>query len=161
MRRRPTLILAIVCIALLGAIAATGLIVSSSATSYSVSDVTTEVTTGLDELQEQLPVSAGASTSEVTNTEPCPDGGAGRLVSVERTIVTADDFDLVAWTRDLSVKYNSTEGWSATLEPVRSTRFLTLTLANRALMLFTLRAGTVTQPQTLVMSATSRCSTIS
>jgi hypothetical protein len=158
MRPRPTLILAIVCIALLGGIVATGLIVSSSATSHSVSDVTTEVTTGMNDLQEQLPVSAGASTSEVMRTEPCPDGGAGLLVSVERTIVTADGFDLVGWTRDLSATYNSTEGWSANLEPVRSTRYLTLTLANRALMLFTLRAGTVTQPQTLVMSATSRCS---
>jgi hypothetical protein len=46
--------------ALLGGIAATGRIVSSSVTSHSVSDVMTEVTTGMDELQEQLPVSAGS-----------------------------------------------------------------------------------------------------
>jgi hypothetical protein len=127
--------------------------------SHSVSDVTTEVTTGMDNLQEQLPASASVSASEVTSTEPCPDGGAGLLVSVERTIVTADGFDLVGWTRELNAKYNSKEGWSATLEPVRSTRFLTLALANRALMLFTLKAGTVEHPQTIVMSATSRCST--
>lgn len=154
------MILAIACVVLLVGIVATGLIISSSVTSLSLDDVTTEVTSGMDDLQEQLPPSALVSASETTRDEPCPDGGAGRLVSVERTIMTADGFDLTGWTRDLSAMYSSTEGWSANLEPVGSTSFVKLTLANRALMLFTLRAGTAEHPQTLLMSATSRCSTI-
>lgn len=158
LRRRPTVVLAIVCVALLAAIVAAALIVSSSVRSLSVDDVTTEVTTGMDDLQEQLPASAVVSADETTRNDPCPDGGPGRLISVERTIVTADGFDLAGWTRELSAEYSSMEGWSATLEPVGLTDVVELTLANRALMLFTLRAGTQEHPQDLLMSATSRCS---
>ena len=157
-RARPTVVLAIVCVALLAAIVAAALIVSSSVRSLSVDDVTTEVTTGMDDLQEQLPASAVVSADETTRNDPCPDGGPGRLISVERTIVTADGFDLTGWLRETSAEYSAKEGWSATLKPVGSTRFMTLTLANRALMLFTLRAGTEAHPQDLLMSATSRCS---
>lgn len=158
LRRRPTVVLAIVCVTLLVAIVAAGLIVSSSVRSLSVDDVTAEVTSGMDELQERLPASAVVSDDEVTRNDPCPDGGSGRLISVERTILTADGFDVTGWVREMSAEYSAKEGWSATLTPVGSTRFVKLTLANRALMLFTLRAGTDEHPQTLIMSATSRCS---
>jgi hypothetical protein len=132
---------------------------SESVRSLTLDDVSTEVTDGMDGLQEQLPDSALVSAEQTTRDEPCPDGGSGRLVRVQRTIVTADGFDLVGWTRELSAEYSSTEGWSAALEPVGSTRFVTLTLANRALMLYTLKSGTVESPQTIVMTATSRCTT--
>ncbi|SKA96499.1 hypothetical protein SAMN06295879_2255 [Agreia bicolorata] len=158
LRKHPTMALAAACVILLVGIVATGIALSSSVNSLTVDDVTTEVTSGMDELQAQLSAPSIVSAADTIRTEPCPDGGKGTLVAVERSIVVVDGFDLNGWVRELSATYSAKEGWSATLDSALGPS--TLTLANRSLMLFTLEAFTAEQPQGLVMKATSRCSTV-
>jgi hypothetical protein len=161
-REHPTVVLAAACAVLLVGIVATGLALSSSVNSLTVDDVTTQVTDGMDELQGQLPQDAVLSAADTIRTEPCPDGGKGTLVAVERSIVTVDGFDLTGWVRELSATYAAKEGWSASMKSEQGPAPI-LTLASRSLMLFTLRpsATSATDPAPkLTIDATSRCSTV-
>lgn len=159
MRKHPTVVLAAACVILLVGVVTAGLVFWSSVNSLTIDDVTAEVTNGMDDLQAQLPSTSIASVADTVRAEPCPDGGEGTLVAVERSIVTADGFDLTGWVRELSATYGAKEGWSATLDSEQGPR-PKLTLANRSLMLFALEPFTTEQPPTLVMNATSRCSTV-
>ena len=105
LRKHPTVVLAVACVVLLVGIVATGLALSSSVNSLTVDDVTTQVTDGMDELQNQLPQDAVVSAADTIRTEPCPDGGEGTLVAVERSIVTAQGFDLTGWVRELTPSF--------------------------------------------------------
>lgn len=159
LRKHPTVVLAVACVVLLVGIVATGLALSSSVNSLTVDDVTTQVTDGMDELQAQLPPDSIVSAADTIRTEPCPDGGEGTLVAVERSIVTAEGFDLTGWVRELSATYAAKEGWSATMKSEQGPAPI-LTLASRSLMIFTLRPAAVGQPPKLTIEATSRCSTV-
>ncbi|RFA06786.1 hypothetical protein B7R21_18610 [Subtercola boreus] len=158
-RSKPTIVLATVCAILLAAVITTSLIFAASARSVSLEDVTAEVTTGVDDLQDQLPTSAVDKSTDITRTEPCPDGSAGELIRLTRTVTTVAGFDAPQWVRELSGKYNATEGWSARLRTGGASDHLTLTLVDRKLMLYTLATGSSGEKGQLTIGATSRCST--
>jgi hypothetical protein len=161
LRRRmtghPTLVLAAVC----GVIVVVVVIVSLTlrdARSVSMDSATLEVGDGIDRIAGALPAGAVLDSVTASTTRPCPDGSAGRLLAVGRTITLATGFDAAAWAAELARDY-SAEGWTTRTSTLGTRDHLRTTLVSPTLMIYTVTTGSDDPPGVMRIRADSRCTT--
>ena len=154
---RPTLSFAIACAVLLLVVVVVILSIRTDRP-VTLAGVTDEVTAGLDLIEDELPPDATVDSTSTSRTEACPDGSAGSLVYIDRTITLTPDFDASAWAADLAREYNAKDGWSSTVKTLGARDHLRVTLVNQTLLIYTLTTGSEETPAILTLRSGSRCS---
>jgi len=154
---RPTLSFAVACAVLLLVVVVVILSIRTDKP-VTLAGVTDEVNAGLDLIEDELPSDATVVSASTSRTEACPDGSAGSLVYIDRTITLAPEFDGSAWAAELAREYNDKEGWSSTVKTLDARDHLRVTLVNRTLLVYTLTTGSEDAPARLTLRSGSRCS---
>jgi hypothetical protein len=157
-REHPTLVVVLLCGALLATILA--LVASTRSSNLTtVTGITREVDEGLDDILDRLPTDAVVSSTRTESRESCPDGTHGAQVTVERRFALDPAFDAPSWTTATREAYAAEDGWTASLKTLSSRDHVRLTLVGRPLIIYRLSTGSPERPDELIARATSRCST--
>lgn len=159
MRRRPTATFAAVCLVLVVAVLVViaGIHADRPTT---LAGVTDEAAAGIDMFVDELPVSVIESSTDDTDTLPCPDGSGGHEVSMTRTVITAGSFDRQSWLVTVTDRY-AAAGWQVKIKSLDTRAHQRATLVDAHLLIYAITVSDPSVGDRIVFHTVSRCSVAS